>query len=79
MYLSTLESSAVNIDLYIVTELCKGGNLYHVNPDFYNAPEVAAGHFHDLCTAVDFLHQSGIVHRDIKSALIVHRPSERAK
>ena len=54
--------------LYIMTELCKGGDLYsYLNQRSFKIPEAkAAKLIYKLSKAVSFLHTLGIIHRDLK-------------
>ena len=54
--------------LYIITELCKGGDLYsYLNQRSFKIPESnAAKLIYKLTKCVSFLHSLGIVHRDLK-------------
>ena len=54
--------------LYIITELCKGGDLYsYLNQRSFKIPESkAAKLIYKLTKSVSFLHALGIIHRDLK-------------
>ena len=54
--------------LYIITELCKGGDLYsYLNQRSFKIPETkAAKLIYKLTKSVSFLHALGIIHRDLK-------------
>jgi calcium-dependent protein kinase len=54
-------------DVYLVTEICKGGELFDriVEKEFYPEPE-AAQIFEQILRAVNYIHSQGIAHRDIK-------------
>ena len=54
--------------LYIMTELCKGGDLYsYLNQrSFKISEEKAAKLVYKLAKSVSFLHTLGIIHRDLK-------------
>ena len=54
--------------LYIITELCKGGDLYsYLNQRSFKIPETkAAKLIYKLTKSVAFLHTLGIIHRDLK-------------
>ena len=54
--------------LYIITELCKGGDLYsYLNQRSFKIPETkAAKLIYKLAKSVSFLHTLGIIHRDLK-------------
>ena len=54
--------------LYIMTELCKGGDLYsYLNQRSFKIPEEkAAKLIYKLTKSVNFLHTLGIIHRDLK-------------
>ena len=54
--------------LYIITELCKGGDLYsYLNQRSFKIPETkAAKLIYKLTKSVSFLHSLGIIHRDLK-------------
>ena len=53
--------------LVIISELCTGGELYDhlISAETYTQ-QVAAGVFKQMVVAVNFCHQHGIVHRDLK-------------
>ena len=56
-----------NINLYIVSEFCKGGELFDIISDKGNFTEKEACLImQQLLSAVCYSHQNGIVHRDIK-------------
>ena len=54
--------------LYIMTELCKGGDLYsYLNQRSFKIPEAkAAKLIYKLTKSISFLHTLGIIHRDLK-------------
>ncbi|QDZ25586.1 serine/threonine protein kinase [Chloropicon primus] len=67
-----------SVDLYLVLEYIDGGDLFHMS-DQLNDSEVK--HIIDqLLLAVQFLHSSGVIHRDIKSAnILIKTDSETGK
>ena len=53
--------------IYLVQECCKGGELYNYIDKRRGLTErEAARIFHQILTAVSYLHQNNIVHRDLK-------------
>ena len=53
--------------IYLVMECCNGGELFnHIIKKKRLSEREAAGLFHQLLTAVNYLHQNNIVHRDLK-------------
>jgi calcium-dependent protein kinase len=54
-------------EVYLVTEICKGGELFDriVAREFYPEPE-AAIIFEQILRSVNYIHSMGIAHRDIK-------------
>jgi len=54
-------------DVYLVTEICKGGELFDriVEKEFYAEPE-AAMIFEQILRSINYIHSQGIAHRDIK-------------
>mmetsp|Transcript_75294 Transcript_75294/g.156853 ORF Transcript_75294/g.156853 Transcript_75294/m.156853 type:complete len:580 (+) Transcript_75294:131-1870(+) len=49
----------------LVTELCLGGNMGELNPQ-YDSTEEIRKLFHDVVAAVSYCHSQGVVHRDLK-------------
>ena len=64
--------------LYIMTELCKGGDLYsYLNQRSFKIPEAkAAKLIYKLAKSVSFLHTLGIIHRDLKPENILMTSDE---
>jgi mitogen-activated protein kinase 1/3 len=56
----------VSIDLYMAFELAEGGDLYEMRGEM-GAAEVRSL-MHQLASAIQYLHDAGVWHRDIKSA-----------
>ncbi|KAM0787282.1 hypothetical protein ACM66B_006515 [Microbotryomycetes sp. NB124-2] len=53
--------------LYIVTDLCKGGELFaRICEKRYFRENDAAKLVQTICSAVEYLHKKGVVHRDLK-------------
>lgn len=53
--------------IYLVQECCNGGELFnYIIKKKRLTEKEAAGIFHQLITAVNYLHKNGIVHRDLK-------------
>eukprot|EP00597_Dinobryon_sp_UTEXLB2267_P002858 CAMPEP_0170076906 /NCGR_PEP_ID=MMETSP0019_2-20121128/13831_1 /TAXON_ID=98059 /ORGANISM="Dinobryon sp., Strain UTEXLB2267" /LENGTH=706 /DNA_ID=CAMNT_0010288919 /DNA_START=132 /DNA_END=2249 /DNA_ORIENTATION=+ len=57
--------------VYIVTDLCRGGELFELlnsgkNQGFVFREDRAAKLMRDMLSAVNYLHEHGIVHRDLK-------------
>lgn len=54
-------------NIYMVLELCEGGNLFKYLRNTGPMAEEVAGHVtRQILLAVDYLHRSGVVHRDLK-------------
>jgi len=52
----------------LVTEFCAGGEIFdQLVANGRMSEQVARNYFHQIIEAVDFLHQNGIVHRDLKA------------
>jgi len=61
------EVIATESSIWIVTELCCGGELFDYLAEKGRLGEdEAKGMFGQLCLAVAYLHEKGIVHRDLK-------------
>ena len=54
-------------DVFLITEICKGGELFDriVEKEFYPEPE-AAIIFEEILRSINYIHSCGIAHRDIK-------------
>jgi calcium-dependent protein kinase len=54
-------------NFYIITEMCKGGELFDkiVEKEFFTEPE-AAHLFKQILQGVNYCHSKNIVHRDLK-------------
>ncbi|XP_034939642.1 LOW QUALITY PROTEIN: serine/threonine-protein kinase S6KL [Chelonus insularis] len=58
--------------LYILTEYIPGGELYYLVKEYEKLPEeVVRIYVAELALAIDFLHNAGIVHRDVKASNIL--------
>ena len=61
------EVIATENSIWLVTELCSGGELFDYLTEKGRASEEEARHiFGQICLAVNYLHEKGIVHRDLK-------------
>lgn len=63
------EVYASSDEMYIVQELCSGGELFdrlEEQPDFHYTEAHCAKLVKQMATAVRYLHNKGIVHRDLK-------------
>ncbi|XZE21903.1 serine/threonine-protein kinase [Pirellulaceae bacterium SH449] len=56
---------------YFVMKLIKGRTLYELIQDGNVTPRIAARYMEQICRAVQFAHERGIVHRDIKPSNIL--------
>ena len=66
--------------LYIVSELCTGGELYDkITSNKCFNEELSAYVMKQLLSAVDFCHQNGIIHRDLKPENILIESEEEAR
>jgi serine/threonine protein kinase len=61
------EVIATENSIWLVTELCSGGELFDYLTEKGRISEEEARHiFGQICLAVNYLHEKGIVHRDLK-------------
>ena len=61
------EVIATENSIWLVTELCSGGELFDYLTEKGRISEHEARHiFGQICLAVNYLHEKGIVHRDLK-------------
>lgn len=61
------EVIATENHIWLVAELCSGGELFDYLVEKGRIPEVEARIiFGQLCLAVGFIHDQGVVHRDLK-------------
>ena len=61
------EVIATESSIWLVTELCSGGELFDYLAEKGRISEEEARHiFGQICLAVNYLHEKGIVHRDLK-------------
>eukprot|EP00300_Choanocystis_sp_HF-7_P011723 c17586_g1_i1.p2 GENE.c17586_g1_i1~~c17586_g1_i1.p2 ORF type:complete len:249 (+),score=46.48 c17586_g1_i1:1580-2326(+) len=67
--------------LYLVMEMCIGGDLYKYihNPDKVLSFEIALIFMKDLAAALDYIHNLGIIHRDLKSLNVLLDKDMRIK
>lgn len=61
---------------YLVVELIQGRPLYEMIP---STPDVVAEVGYQICMALDYAHQVGLIHRDIKPANIYLTPENQVK
>jgi calcium-dependent protein kinase len=57
--------------LYVVTELCKGGNLLELISNFELTEEEVRIFMTQILSAVTYMHSNRIIHRDIKLENVV--------
>jgi calcium-dependent protein kinase len=57
--------------LYVVTELCKGGNLLELINNFELTEEEVRIFMTQILSAVTYMHSNSIIHRDIKLENVV--------
>lgn len=59
--------------VYLIMELCANGELFHFLKKRKGAlsEEEARGFFFDIVKGVDYLHEHGIIHRDLKLSNIL--------
>ena len=78
IHVHLLHSSLIHILVYIITDLCLGGELFDRicrKGNYYESD--AANLVRTTCLAVDYLHDHGIVHRDLKPENLLFRtPAE---
>jgi serine/threonine protein kinase len=61
------EVIATENSIWLVTELCSGGELFDYLTEKGRISEEESRHiFGQICLAVNYLHEKGIVHRDLK-------------
>ena len=54
-------------NIYIIMEYCEKGELFNrIVKEIYLANDEAACYFYQLINGLDYIHQKGIVHRDLK-------------
>ncbi|KWU43178.1 Ca2+ calmodulin-dependent protein kinase [Rhodotorula sp. JG-1b] len=64
-------------NLYLVTDLCQGGELFdRICAKSYFLEEDAAKLVRTVMSAVEYLHSHGIVHRDIKPENLLYRSKD---
>ena len=72
-----IETYEDNGNLYLVLELCSGGDLYSRDP---YTEDQSARIIGSVLSAVDFMHQHGIIHRDLKyENILFANPSPTAE
>ena len=67
-------------NVYIVLELCDGGDLNEIVQDANGLDEADAKHFfYEIISALSYIHRLGIAHRDIKLENVLITRDEHAK
>lgn len=65
---------------FMITEYCEGGELFHYLEDKGRISEIeTAKLFAQLLDGIEYLHQNGIAHRDIKLENILLDENNRVK
>jgi calcium-dependent protein kinase len=67
-------------NIYMVTEMCTGGDLFdHVAGQRFLTEPIAANIMHQLLSAIHYCHSNGVIHRDLKpeNLLLESKPKSR--